>query len=818
MLTMLSLLCQSNFYLRPMNVSIKKRIYWSFALLVLLFVVNGIASLITLNNNRKVSEHISKITDPSLQSLEDFGDLLTASKMYTTNWVFLRSNQDDKDALKRLHNLDYPKLKVKLNLLSGKWDHKQMADSLQKIYTGFEQLLVVEKGVMSSLQKFEDYNDPVAKFESERIIEDEVLPHTSRLMNSLSGIISYEQNIRNQKNKDLEEYSMRLRMLISILAITIIFLGTFLSLYMARVIVSPINKIRDMVNDLGKGIIRKVNHKVSNDEIGKMVRSVNNLSEKLQATATFATEIGNRNFNSYFEPLSAEDTLGKALIAMRNNIKSSYQKLNEAQHIAKLGSWERDVKNDHVSLSDELFCIFDIDPVSFDSSFQSILQLIHPEDIKNFQAIGRKYMQDHLPATYECRIISAKGVTKNISVQSKVVIDAHGEVIKTIGIVQDITERKKGELALSESQKQIQTIFNAALDAIVIIDEEGKIVKWDSKAEILFGWKQEEQLGMLLTETIIPQQYREAHRRGMKLFLKTGEGPILSKTIEVRAINKNNDEFDISLSISPSLIDGKHQFIGFIRDITSRKKAEAKLRKSEADLERNNRELIQKNRDLEQFAFAASHDLQEPLRTISDFVGLLRQQYQGKLDEKADKCLAFIIQSSDRMKIFIRDLLQYSRIGSDNTNEQVNCMVILDEVLADLGKAIEETNADIKADPLPFISGHPAEIKQLFQNLIVNAIKFRKKDSIPKIKISAQKKDNYWQFTFADNGIGIEEQYNEKIFVIFQRLHTRSEYQGSGIGLSNCKKIVELHNGKIWVDSKPGEGSTFQFTIQQNNN
>src|SRR5258705_10747281 len=136
-----------------MNVSIKKRIYWSFFILVFLFVVNGIASLITLNNSRKLSEHVSTVVDPSLQSLEDFEDLLIASKMYTTNWVFLRSNRQDKAALKRLHNIDYPVLKVKLNLLSRKWDHKNMADSLNRIYTGFEHLLVIEKRIMLSLQK-----------------------------------------------------------------------------------------------------------------------------------------------------------------------------------------------------------------------------------------------------------------------------------------------------------------------------------------------------------------------------------------------------------------------------------------------------------------------------------------------------------------------------------------------------------------------------------------------------------------------------------------------------------------------------------------
>src|SRR5258706_335814 len=372
-----------------MNLTIKNKVFYSFFLLVFLFVINGIVSIITLNNNKALSEHISKVTDPSLQNLKDFEDLLIASKMYTTNWVFLRSNQDDKNALKRLHEIDYPGLKTKLNILSAKWDNKHMADSLNKIYAGFEQLLAIEKKVMSSLKKFEDYDDPVAKLESERLIEDELLPRTSLLISDPSRITSYEKNIRDQKNKDLEASSIRLRMLISVLAITIVFLGIFLSIYMARVIISPISKIRDIVNDLGKGII-KVSHKISNDEIGEMARSVNSLSKRLQATANFATEIGNRNFHSYFEPLGKQERLGHALVSRRKSVKIRDEKLNDAQHIAHIGSWERDIKTDKITLSDEMFFIFDIDPLTFDFQFQSIMKFIHPEDIDRAMDTSRK--------------------------------------------------------------------------------------------------------------------------------------------------------------------------------------------------------------------------------------------------------------------------------------------------------------------------------------------------------------------------------------------------------------------------------------------
>ena len=190
-----------------------------------------------------------------------------------------------------------------------------------------------------------------------------------------------------------------------------------------------------------------------------------------------------------------------------------------------------------------------------------------------------------------------------------------------------------------------------------------------------------------------------------------------------------------------------------------------------------------KNKELEQFAYVASHDLQEPLRTTSSFVGLLQKQYKGQLDEKADKYFNFILDASDRMKVLIKNLLDYSRIGSKKELEQVDCKVILENVLADLHVAIQDAKAVINYDQLPVINGYPTEIKQLFQNLLINAIKFRKKDTLPEIIISVQKLKNDWEFTFKDNGIGIEEQHREKIFNIFQRLHSRTEYEGSGIGI-----------------------------------
>jgi signal transduction histidine kinase len=222
-----------------------------------------------------------------------------------------------------------------------------------------------------------------------------------------------------------------------------------------------------------------------------------------------------------------------------------------------------------------------------------------------------------------------------------------------------------------------------------------------------------------------------------------------------------------------------------------------------------------KNKELEQFAYVASHDLQEPLRTMSAFVELLQQQYKGQLDANADKFLDYTLNASERMKVLIKDLLDYSRIGREKESRLVDCNLLVKEVVADLDKVIEDSGASIHASTLPVLQAYPTELKLLFQNLISNSIKFRKQGESPVIDIGSVNENGHWKFFVQDNGIGIEPQFLDRIFIIFQRLHNRSEYEGSGIGLAHCKKIVELHGGKIWVESVPGGGSRFIFTIAQ---
>jgi len=223
--------------------------------------------------------------------------------------------------------------------------------------------------------------------------------------------------------------------------------------------------------------------------------------------------------------------------------------------------------------------------------------------------------------------------------------------------------------------------------------------------------------------------------------------------------------------------------------------------------------LEQKNKETEQFAYIASHDLQEPLRTITNYIGLFSADYKGKLDKEADVYINFINKAAGRMQTLIVDLLEYTRIENDRERAEVDLNVLVDEILKDIEKTITENNAVIKFEKLPVLTGYFSRLKSLFQNLISNAIKFRKSDVAPIVIITAKDMDKDWLFEIKDNGIGIEKDYFEKIFKLFQRLHAKKEYGGTGIGLAHCKKIVELRGGKIWVESEFGKGSSFFFTL-----
>lgn len=370
------------------------------------------------------------------------------------------------------------------------------------------------------------------------------------------------------------------------------------------------------------------------------------------------------------------------------------------------------------------------------------------------------------------------------------------------------------EEELEKSEEVRKLIMNAAMDAIIGMDKSGSITLWNAQAENIFGWKEKEVMGKKLSEFIIPKS--PADKKMSDLIGEFIRRKLLNKLFEMTVLNKQQEEFPVEVSIVPIKQTGKEFFCAFIKDITERKQNEEALMQLNLRLKKRAEELVASNAELEQFAYIASHDLQEPLRMITSFLTQLERKYKDQLDDKAHQYINFAVDGAVRMRRIILDLLEYSRAGRQTVEyEEIDMNNLMNDVLQ-LNKAvIEEKNAVIETDNLPKILGSRIPLQQVLHNLVGNALKYQKPNENPQIKISTEDKNDYWQFAVSDNGIGIEDKYFDKIFIIFQRLHNRNDYSGSGIGLAICKKIIQNHKGDIWIESEVGKGSTFYFTINK---
>jgi PAS domain S-box-containing protein len=369
-----------------------------------------------------------------------------------------------------------------------------------------------------------------------------------------------------------------------------------------------------------------------------------------------------------------------------------------------------------------------------------------------------------------------------------------------------IAERKRSEEALRAYEARTAAILAAALDAIITMDHEGKLVELNPAAEKIFGYSRAEAIGKPLAELIIPERLRDAHRKGLANFLATGDGPVFGERLEMPALRADGTEIPVELVVTQLPTDGPPLFTGFLRDVTERRRVEQSLTQRAWELTRSNAEL-------EQFVYVASHDLQEPLRMVASFTQLLAKRYKGRFDADADEFIGYVVDGASRMQRLIDDLLTFSRVGrSGQSAAPTDSAAVFQAACANLRTAIQESRAVVTSDALPAVMADEMQLVQLFQNLIGNAIKFRG-DRPVHVHVGAERQESDWLFWVRDNGIGIEPQYAERIFTIFQRLHGGSEYSGTGIGLAICKKIVERHGGRIWVTSEPEQGSTFYFTL-----
>jgi PAS domain S-box-containing protein len=411
-------------------------------------------------------------------------------------------------------------------------------------------------------------------------------------------------------------------------------------------------------------------------------------------------------------------------------------------------------------------------------------------------AIGR----GELVETSRNHAVKETGEVAAALVQASALLQARAsELTRSLHCLkEEMTERQL-------SEERLRLLIDGAKDyAIVMLDLFGCVTSWNEGATRLKNWHEDEILGRHLSLFYLP----DAAADGLPARDLERAASVGRHAAEIWQLRKDGSRFMAEVIIS-AIRNDSGTLLGFstvTRDITERRRSEEHLQTTLMELERS-------NKDLEQFAYVASHDLQEPLRMVSSYTQLLAQRYEGQLDERAKKYIDYAVDGAVRMQRLINDLLAYSRVSTQGkTLETIDSQMTLDEALFNLSAALEENLVAVNRGSLPCVRADAAQLAQLFQNLVSNAIKFRGADA-PLILVSALDLGPDWRFSVQDNGIGIEAQYADKVFVIFQRLHTRLEYPGTGIGLAMCKRIVERHGGRIWFESEPGRGSTFYFTL-----
>jgi PAS domain S-box-containing protein len=450
------------------------------------------------------------------------------------------------------------------------------------------------------------------------------------------------------------------------------------------------------------------------------------------------------------------------------------------------------------------------------AGYPDFRDMVHPEDRERYLETGRRAFEQGGVYRCEFRLRWLDGRVRWIKAQGVVRHGAPGERGRLFGITQDITDRVAAGEALRESEARYRTLLETTTDAVVMINLEGVIRYVNPAVGALFGWSPDELVGRELS-VLQPERLRAMCGRGIARFAADGDRRVNWRAMESIGLHRDGHEFPLELSFSVTGMGGERFLVAFLRDIATRKRAEFELHEMNATLERRvaerTSELSQVNRELESFSYTVAHDLRAPLRAIDGFSRVLEDELGEALEPEARRYLSRIRINTDLMARMIDELLDFSRIGRADLAVRPVALESLARLVADeLSPAYPLSRIEI-GSPLPSVSGDPTLLRIVLANLVGNALKFSSRAASPCVRIGAVREGGEVVLSVADNGVGFDPQYGDKLFGVFQRLHTREEFEGTGIGLATVARVVSRHGGRAWAESTPGSGATFHVAL-----
>jgi PAS domain S-box-containing protein len=480
---------------------------------------------------------------------------------------------------------------------------------------------------------------------------------------------------------------------------------------------------------------------------------------------------------------------------VEQSLKYARDRLEETNLAAHLGNWEWDSVNDEITGCEQFYRLFDVAPEGL-TRFSQFVERLHPDDRERVQRDVADALKQDRPYDTDYRVKLSNGGWRDVIARGRVFAAPDGKPLRMVGTCLDITNRKRAELELRESERRYRTLAESLPHLVWTCRGDGPCDYLSPRWVDYTGIPEADQLGYRWLEQLHPDDRERVVAEWTKV---TPRGDAFDIEFRIRRTDGVYRWF--KTRAIPFRDDGGRviKWFGSNSDIEDYKQAHDSLARS--------------NKELEQFAYVASHDLQEPLRMVASYTQLLAQRYEGQLDDTAKKYIDYAVDGAVRMQQLIQDLLTYSRLNSQaKPPELIDVNNVLLDVFRNLQVAIDESRASVATGELPTVRADASQLQQVFQNLIANGIKFHR-DEPPQVHVSAKDLGQQWRFSVQDNGIGIEAQYADRVFGIFQRLHTRQEYPGTGIGLTVCKRIVVRHGGKIWFESELGKGTTFFFTL-----